>query len=188
MAQFEVAYAKTSRNEGGYANNLKDRGGETFHGIARKFWPMWTGWVLIDAERSKFPSDIHNYKNWKQVDKVLESVPRLKELVRSFYKANFWDDIEGDRISSQDVANTLYDWAVNSSEGSPAKAIQWIVGATQDGDIGPATAAKINAYPDQSNLLDLLRQKRVQFVKEIVKKNPTQIVFLDNWLARAKTA
>jgi lysozyme family protein len=188
MAQFEVAYAKTSRNEGGYANNLKDRGGETFHGIARKFWPMWTGWVLIDAERSKFPSDIHNSKNWKQVDKVLESVPRLKELVRSFYKANFWDDIEGDRINSQEVANTLYDWAVNSGEGSPAKAIQRIVGATPDGDIGPATAAKINAYVNQASLPGMLREKRVQLVKEIVKNDPSQSVFLDNWVSRAQVA
>lgn len=188
MAQFEIAYKRTSINEGGYANNLKDRGGETFHGISRKNWPLWKGWVLIDDQRHRFPADIHNPKNWKLVDKFLSEVPRLKELVRSFYKANFWDDIEGDRINSQEVANTIYDWAVNSGEGSPAKSIQRIVGATVDGDIGPATAAKINSYPDQSILPSMLREKRVQLVKEIVKNDPSQKVFLTNWVERAKVA
>lgn len=188
MAKFEVAYARTSKNEGGYANNLKDRGGETFHGIARKHWPKWTGWTLIDAQRSKFPKEIHSPKNWKHVDKILNEIPRLKELVRSFYKTNFWDDIEGDRINSQEVANTLYDWAVNSGEGSPAKAIQRIVGAIPDGDIGPATASKINTYPNQVALPSMLREKRVQLVKDIVKNDPSQIVFLKNWVERAKHA
>jgi lysozyme family protein len=188
MADFSKAYAKTSENEGGYANHLKDKGGETFHGIARKHWPKWTGWILIDAERSKFPKDIHSPKNWKQVDKVLVGIPRLKELVRSFYKANFWDDIEGDRITSQGVANTLYDWAINSGEGSPAKNVQRIIGAKVDGDIGPATAAKINAYPDQIGLVARLRDERVRVVKEIVQRDPSQKIFLANWVERAQNA
>lgn len=188
MAEFEKAYEKTSKNEGGYANHLKDKGGETFHGIARKHWPKWTGWVLIDAERPKFPKEIHSPKNWKHVDKILNEIPRLKELIRSFYKSNFWDDIEGDRINSQEVANILYDWAVNSGEGSPAKNVQRVIGAKVDGDIGPATTAKINAYQDQISLVSRLRDERVRVVKEIVQRDPSQNVFLSNWIERAQNA
>lgn len=187
MANFETAYAITQKQEGGYANNLKDRGGETFHGIARNFWPKWKGWVLIDAHRKKFPAAIHSPKNWKAVDEILKSEPRLKDLVKAFYRANFWDDVEGDRISSQSVANILFDWAVNSGEGSPAKSIQRIVGAKADGDIGPATAAKINAYPSQEALPALLRADRLKKIKTIVRNDPTQAVFLKTWTSRAQS-
>lgn len=188
MADFGIAYGRTSENEGGYAHHLKDRGGETFHGIARRYWPMWNGWELIDAHRSKFPRDIHSPASWRKVDKILEAEPRLKELVRRFYRVNFWDDIEGDRIDSQEVANILYDWAVNSGEGSPAKAVQRIVGAKVDGDIGPATVAKINAYPAQESLPALLRAERVKMVRDIVRRDPSQAVFLEGWIERAQKA
>jgi lysozyme family protein len=187
MANFDTAYAITQKKEGGYANNLKDRGGETFHGIARNFWPKWKGWTLIDAHRKKFPMGINDSRNWKIVDKILEAEPRLKSLVKAFYQANFWDDVEGDALRSQAVANILFDWAVNSGEGSPAKAIQRIVGAKVDGDIGPATAIKINAYPSQEALPTLLRSERVKMIKKIVQNDPTQSVFLNTWLSRAQS-
>lgn len=187
MANFDTAYTITQKKEGGYANNLKDRGGETFHGIARNFWPKWKGWTLIDVHRKKFPMGINDSRNWKIVDKILEAEPRLKDLVKVFYRANFWDDVEGDAIRSQAVANILFDWAVNSGEGSPAKAIQRIVGAKVDGDIGPATAIKINAYPSQEALPTLLRSERVKMIKKIVQNDPAQSVFLNTWLSRAQS-
>lgn len=187
MARFEIAYLITQKQEGGYANNLKDKGGETFHGIARNHWPQWKGWVLIDAHRKKFPAGIHDSRNWRLVNEILKAEPRLKELVESFYRANFWDDVEGDRISSQSVANILFDWAVNSGEGSPAKSIQRIVGAKADGDIGPATALKINAYPSQDALPSLLRSERIKKIKAIVQNDPSQSVFLRTWTSRAQS-
>lgn len=187
MADFQRAYTITQKQEGGYANNLKDKGGETFHGIARNHWPKWKGWVLIDAHRTKFPMGIHDPHNWKVVDQILKAETRLPELAQSFYRANFWDDIEGDRISNQSVANILFDWAVNSGEGSPAKSIQRIVGAKADGDIGPTTAAKINAYPSQDALPSLLRAERLKKIKAIVQNDPTQAVFLRTWTSRAQS-
>lgn len=186
MAEFIQGYLRTKGNEGGYANDINDRGGETLGGISRNNWPKWTGWVLVDAHRNQFPTDIHNPKNWKIVDSILQSEPRLVPLTESFYKANFWDDIEGDTIHSQEVANILFDWAVNSGEGSPARVIQNIVGAKPDGDIGPKTAAKINAYPAQEALPKLLRSERIKAIKVIVQNNPSQRVFMDTWLHRAQ--
>ena len=48
MAKFQIAEAITGRNEGGYANNSADTGGETYAGIARNYWPKWQGWKYID--------------------------------------------------------------------------------------------------------------------------------------------
>lgn len=39
MADFDKAHLEVMGNEGGYANNPVDAGGETYKGIARKFWP-----------------------------------------------------------------------------------------------------------------------------------------------------
>ena len=35
MANFDIAYRRTSRFEGGYVNDPKDAGGETYNGISR---------------------------------------------------------------------------------------------------------------------------------------------------------
>jgi lysozyme family protein len=190
MAEYIIAKNKTGGNESGYANNLKDRGKETYCGISRLNWPKWSGWVLIDGAKSQdgFPQDLHDRRNWKIIDSYLSKIPRLMELVNIFYKTNFWDTICGDLISSQDVANTLYDWEVNSGEGHPAKAVQTIVGAKVDGDIGPNTVKKINAYPDQVELVTYLRKARVAFVKNIVANDPSQEIFLNGWIDRAKRA
>jgi lysozyme family protein len=53
MAHFKTAYALTMGHEGIYSNNPKDRGGETYKGIARKFHPSWEGWKAIDRMKNK---------------------------------------------------------------------------------------------------------------------------------------
>jgi lysozyme family protein len=190
MAEFVIAKKKTGGNEGGYSNNPNDKGKETYDGISRVNWPKWSGWVLIDGAKTLpgFPQDLHAKDNWKIIDTYLAKIPRLDELVTAFYKVNFWDTICGDLIVSQDIANTLYDWEVNSGEGYPAKAIQILVGSVVDGDIGPNTVKKINAYPDQVGLLNDLRKSRVSFVKKIVIDDPSQAEFLDGWITRAQRA
>ena len=46
---FEKALTVILRNEGGYANDPNDQGGETYKGISRKFHPGWEGWKIVDA-------------------------------------------------------------------------------------------------------------------------------------------
>ncbi len=60
MADFDIAYRLTMKHEGGYANNKADRGGETYRGIARKFWSGWIGWPLVDDAKKQpgFPKSL----------------------------------------------------------------------------------------------------------------------------------
>ena len=58
--------------------------------------------------------------------------------VASLYKTEYWDKVRGDDLPSG-VDWAAFDWAVNSGSKRPAKAIQRIVGAKQDGAIGPKT-------------------------------------------------
>ena len=51
MADFATAYAPLAGFEGGWCNVQGDSGGETYAGIARRYWPDWPGWKLIDGEK-----------------------------------------------------------------------------------------------------------------------------------------
>src|ERR1035441_4044145 len=52
VADFNAAHQQVMGNEGGYANNPADAGGETYKGIARKFWPQWCGWKYVDGVKA----------------------------------------------------------------------------------------------------------------------------------------
>ena len=62
MADFLTAYAPLARYEGGWCNDPADRGGETYAGIARNFFPAWPGWALIDAAAARRESKVSTSK------------------------------------------------------------------------------------------------------------------------------
>ena len=110
MANFDPAFDKMIRNEGGFklTNIEGDRGGQTYAGIARNVHPGWPGWRFVDA------GDL------TQVE--------LTQSVRDFYRREFWDRIGGDAITHQTIAETLFDFAVNAGSGTAAKLAQIVVG------------------------------------------------------------
>lgn len=114
MADFEKAYSRTGKFEGGYVNDPDDNGGETYYGISRKFHPTWLGWKIVDEQKKKsnFPSNLKDRRN------------DLLILEKNFYKVNFWDKVWGDKINDQRVANDMYDTAVNMGVGTSIKLSQ----------------------------------------------------------------
>jgi len=101
-ANFILAYNRTMKFEGYYANDKKDRGGETYKGIARNFHNSWEGWKLIDSCKV---SDLF--------PKNLLKIYDLEKSVQKFYRKEYWDKIRGDEIISQEIANDLFDSCVN---------------------------------------------------------------------------
>ena len=113
MANFEIAYKRTCKFEGGYVNDDADSGKETYKGISRTANPKWSGWKIIDSckKQKGFPKNLDN-------DQTLQS------LVCQCYKENYWNPIWGDKLSNQEVANDLYDTAVNMGVGMSIKLAQ----------------------------------------------------------------
>lgn len=165
MAAFESAFEKMITNEGGYKliNVPGDTGGQTYAGIARNFHSNWKGWAYIDS---------NNLSN-----------PQLKESVRSFYKSNFWNPVKGDSITSQKVAETIFDFAVNTGVAISARLAQGIIGADIDGKIGTKTLAKLNTYDEEKFLLKFAIAKVSRYA-QICNKNKTQSKFLLGWINR----
>lgn len=131
MADFLIAYKKTGGFEGGWNHVANDRGGETYKGIARKFWPQWPGWRIVDKKKPlKHGAIIKD--------------PELERLVQAFYKKQFWDVVSGDNIEDQNTANTLYDFGVNAGHGRSIQNIQAVLGMKPTGKITPELIKRIN--------------------------------------------
>lgn len=183
MTKFEIAESITGRNEGGWANNPADTGGETMYGIARNHWPKWAGWAVIDTIKSKYG------RTASVINKYAKQDAGLQEMVSKFYKQNFWDALRLDAITDQQLANTVYDFAVNSGTVRGAKFLQQaandtgLVNLVVDGAIGPKSIAAINALNPQNVYVNYNR-RREEFYRSIAKGNQAQ--FLKSWLSRLR--
>jgi len=104
MEKFRIAYNNTLSHEGGYSYDPYDRGGETYKGIARKHWPQWEGWAIVDAIKTKVRVE--------ELNTLLQKNIGLQGLVEQFYYEKFWMPVGGDDFN-QDIANELFDTAVN---------------------------------------------------------------------------
>lgn len=183
MAKFEIAESITGRNEGGYANNPADTGGETYAGIARNHWPKWEGWNVIDHIKLQYG------RAAKTINYHASKHAVLNKMISDFYKENFWNRNRLDTITDQQLANTVYDFGVNSGTGRAAKFLQQaandtgLVTLTVDGAVGPKTIAAINAL-NPLNVYTNYNRRRETFYRSIAKGNQAQ--FLKSWLSRLK--
>ncbi|MBW2130155.1 MAG: N-acetylmuramidase [Deltaproteobacteria bacterium] len=165
MADFNSAFEKMIKNEGGYVLHRVsgDRGGATYAGIARNYHPNWNGWELIDK------NDLEN--------------PQLTQMVRDFYKDNFWDKIKGDDLTKQRIAESLFDFSVNAGVRTASKLAQIVVGATPDGVIGPKSIAKLNEAGEETFVTKYALAKVARYA-EICNRDPSQKKFLLGWINR----
>lgn len=164
MALFDLAFIKTLKAEGGYILHTVpgDRGGQTYAGISRVFWPEWDGWAMIDAGDSSI---------------------KIEAAVKRFYEVNFWNKVGGDGIAYQAVAETIFDFAVNAGVSVAVKTAQEIAGVARDGTVGPETLAAINRM-DPARLSAEYRLARVRFRISICRRDKSQTKFLLGWITR----
>lgn len=187
MANFEEAHKEVMGNEGGYANNPDDAGGETYKGIARKFHPGCAVWKYIDNIKSGIgiiPAyGSPGFYPWvKRINTYAAANPAIQKAVLDFYATNFWRSNMLDEVDNQAVATWIYDHAVNAG-GRGIKWVQEAAGVTADGDIGPKTIAAINAH-DPALLLQEAEDIAAYYRIDKAVADSTQIQFLPSWLRR----
>jgi len=173
MADFNTTYTKFIQPNEGYLGQLVgDKGGLTYGGIAYNFNPSWEGWPTVNSFIAS-RGGIQNIKNNTRI-------PQVDSLVVKFYK-NWWDSLGLSAIKSQDVANIIFDWIVNSGERTPTKLIQKIVGVSQDGNFGPMTIEAINKM-NAAKLNNAIKVAREAFYYSIA--TGANAAFLKGWLNR----
>ncbi|MDA3883000.1 MAG: hypothetical protein PF481_06925 [Bacteroidales bacterium] len=173
MADYTLAYNHVLVNEGGYVNDPDDPGGETYKGVTRKYFPKWEGWTNVDLlkQKSSFP-------------KNLDGDSELQEMIKSFYEGNFWDRVKGDDITDQDIATSIFDFAVNAGAKTSASLAQMVVGATADGIIGPKSIAAINGYNQELFIAKFTLAKISRYI-HIVKNRSKSRKYFYGWVRRA---
>ena len=163
MADAKILKPFILAHEGGYANVKGDKGGPTNRGITLATYQSVYGKAKTAADLKKLTDE-----QWEYIFRKL-----------------FWEKCWGDQITNQSVANLLVDFAWHSGVATAVKRLQQVIGAEDDGVIGPKTITAMNRYAKGWWVMfDQLKVKRISYLNGIVKKNPSQQKFLKGWLNR----
>lgn len=151
--------------EGGYSSDPRDKGngatGCTNSGVTLTTYRSYYGSTKTCVDLKKMTNE-----QWENI-----------------FKRGFWDRWKADEIKNQSIANLLVDW-VWASGIYGIKYPQQVLKTTIDGIVGKNTLAAINNYPNQEALFKLLWNRRKKHFEDIVKRNPSQRIFLRGWLGR----
>lgn len=194
MADFATAYAPLAQYEGGYSNNAADRGGETYAGIARNFFPSWAGWPIVD----KWKEGVGTKPS--KLNKALAAVPELRPLVEDWYRKEWWDRL-GLATLPQALANEIFEQAVNLGKAGAGKKVQTVCNAFNyqngsalfpdlkvDGAIGPKTLSALHTIlasrADEAALVHALNAMQGAHYLELAAKKASQRVFTTGWMKR----
>ncbi|MBI9035468.1 hypothetical protein DWB61_03730 [Ancylomarina euxinus] len=172
MAEFKPSFQIIHKMEGGYSNNPLDNGKETYCGISRRYHPDWGGWAFIDRMKAKGAIKNNTF------------FASLNPLVEGFYIKEFWNKMFLS-FFSQDLANQLLDFAVNSGKGRAVKTLQAIMNRfgfrlKVDGVLGKNTANAVRSF-DNSKLAELLFNEREKFIAILSQQQPA---FAQAWRNR----
>lgn len=161
MADYKLLVPKIKRWEAGWANDPDDLGGCTMSGCT-----------------------LNTYRSFYGQDKTCEDLRKMTEKEwDNIFKSGFWNKCKGDDIKNQSVAELLVDFAYMSGVRTAVKAIQKIVGSTQDGVMGPITIGMINRS-NQMLLFYKLWTYRHDYFYKIVERRPVSGKFLNGWIKR----
>jgi lysozyme family protein len=171
MASFDAFFPTLLRHEGGFVNDPADPGGATNKGITI----------------ATFQTCARQYLG---IDPTLDNLKALTDAqAAKIYKPLYWDEVRGDDIDLQELANIVFDFQVNAG-GSASKLLQRVVnelGAQPplevDGDIGPGTMTALKGM-DQNAVYRRYKQGRIEYYQDLVAKRPALGKFLKGWLIR----
>lgn len=177
MAEFEPAIKFVLSNEGGYANNPKDPGGATNHGISLRYLKtLGPEWGDLDKD-----GDVDDYD-------IRLITP---ENASAIYKKYWWDNYRYVSIKSQTLATKILDFSINTGSTRAHKTIQKALNdlaqskiLAVDGIFGAKTLAAVNSYNSGCVLFNFC-WKQVEFYKGLCAANQDACTFLSGWEKRA---
>ena len=121
-ANFPACLAAVLQFEGGWSDNENDPGGPTMKGVTlATFQSFYPGATVTDLQNI--------------TDAQLQAI----------YGSGYWQPVQGDELPSG-VDLCVFDFGVNAGPGRAAKMLQDVVGAPQDGVIGPQTLLAVEAW------------------------------------------
>lgn len=156
--------------EGNYVWHPRDKGGETYGGIARKIHPKWQGWEYVDAA-----------KPLKRHDRV-----EAAEFYVMDWYLTLWVREGFEVIEDRTLALNLFDFRIHSSPRTVTKLTSRVL--EQMGC--EAVVVSENWVDDRFNRVDpvefalRLKIQRLILFNHIVTNHPSQKVFYGGWCKR----
>ncbi|MER8464185.1 glycoside hydrolase family 108 protein [Mesorhizobium sp. M1396] len=156
---FARALALVLKSEGLWSDNPADPGGATMKGVTLATFRAYIKPGGTKAE--------------------LRAI--TDEQLSTCYRRRYWDAVVGAELPDG-VDYAVFDFGVNSGPGRAAKYLQSVVGAAQDGRIGPATIAAVKTKP-AGVIIDALCDARLAFLQRL----PTWKTFGRGWSDRVRS-
>jgi lysozyme family protein len=174
MASFDAFFPTLLRHEGGFVDDPDDPGGATNKGITMETFRR-------TAQR------------YLRIEPTLANLKALTdEQAGKIYKPLYWDEVRGDEIDLQELADIVFDFQVNAGDRA-SRLLQQVInelGAKPalvvDGQIGPGTLRALQAA-DQKAVYRRFKQGRIDYYKDLVAKRPSLGKFLNGWLNRVNS-
>jgi len=104
---FDIEVEKLLKDEGIYSNDFYDTGRETCYGIARNYYPFWSGWGIIDEIKK------HIGDNKYTISDKIKQTPKIRELAKDFYYKEYWQRMHLDKIPDKKLKSYLFNVGVN---------------------------------------------------------------------------
>lgn len=183
MDKFEIAQEFTARWEGGLSDDAADRGGLTHWGVSLAFL---TDFSRDASNRAWLQSiGVHPLPVTRATIRNLDTAQ-----ARAIFRREFWTPLNLDDMPVQ-MGVLLYDAGVNAGPAQSVKLAQRGYNAcvrhgvplAVDGVLGPLTRAALTRDNTQP-VRQAICTARENFYKELVRKDPSQDVFLTGWLNR----
>lgn len=159
---FDTCLREVLVHEGGFSNHASDPGGMTMLGVTKATYEAWVGYPVSE--------------------KVMRSLTVAH--VRTLYKVRFWDAVKCDDLPAG-LDLCVFDFAVNAGPTRAARYLQLLVGAKDDGVIGPKTLSLISQYVKsvtKAHAAMLYQDRRRDYYRQL----PTFKTFGRGWLRRVK--
>lgn len=158
---FEEAFQYISKSEGGYINHKYDAGGETKFGIAKRWYPN----------------------------------VNIKELTldqaKIIYYEDYWLRYNLDKLIHRELAIKVFDTMIVIGPRMGTLLLEESIQSMgyqipADGIFDPELIYIANTECDQIDLIDRYQILMEEYFKKIVASNPSQKVFLQGWINRAR--
>jgi lysozyme family protein len=159
---YEDCLKKILVYEGGYSNHPLDKGGETNLGITQHVYDRYRDGLVLPRRSVKY------------IERSEISV---------IYWKGYWVPCKcGELPSPLDLI--VFDCSVLHGPSKAIKILQKIVGVEVDGIIGSKTLEAIKAIGSVKDVCSSYLEARENHFRDIVKRDPEQVVFLKGWLNR----
>ena len=166
MDRFKKCLNFVLKSEGGFVNNPNDKGGMTYKGICRKYYPDLEIWKICDVllELGKTPKEINEQLKNENQDEI-----------NNIYKKNYWDKLDCDN-KEKPFDLICFDTAVNMGV---ARAKQFL---KETNNCSSYIQLRVNYYkkivennPSQEVFLNGWFNR----VKELCKQCDVQLFYID---------